>query len=100
MTAAGGWSLTAAGGAQAMFTSITAELQYWDKNKGVWTSWNPPNIQNATIGGNGWQAGWTQLDGGFSYRVVAVFTWQQWFPADPVWRTKTQTNFDFTRTFP
>jgi hypothetical protein len=98
MFPSGGWSLTPAGGAKAELVSITAELQYL-KN-GAWTSWNPPLIQTATAGKNTWSAdGWQNIQGGFSYRVVAIMTWRQLIP--PLdWETKTQPNTDFQRSFP
>ena len=100
MIPGGKCELIATGGAQAMLTSVTAELQI--KSGGLWTSYNPKQIQTAnTNSPPNWAAnGWSWMGGGASYRVVATMTYQEKLaPADP-WTTKTVENTGFAWTFP
>ncbi|MCI0640982.1 MAG: hypothetical protein L0Y72_07615 [Gemmataceae bacterium] len=99
MTPAGGYSLTAFGGAQIQLNSIKVELQYL--SGGVWTSFTPKQEQTAGATMPNWSAlGWIQMQGGNTYRVYAVMNYQYKLnPADP-WTPNSIPNTDFQKTFP
>ncbi len=95
----GGYSLSAFGGAEIELVEITAELQYL--SGGVWTSFNPPQVQKAAPAKAVWETnGWDQIQGGFGYRVLAIMNYRYKFNPNDPWTPDKVTNTNFQRAFP